>query len=88
MNPSTVVAGSSSTGTVTLNGPAPSGGALVSIGSTNSFVTVPSTITIAAGQTTGTFSATTTPFTGGSLTAQISAAKGDTVNANLTVTGQ
>ena len=88
MNPSTVLAGNSSTGTVTLNGAAPSGGALVTISSSNSFVQVPGSITIAQGQTTGTFTATTTAFTGGSLSAQISAAKGDTVNTTLTVTGQ
>jgi len=88
MNPSTVVAGNSSTGTVTLNGAAPSGGALVTISSSNSFVQVPGSITIAQGQTTGTFTATTTAFMGGSLSAQISAAKGDTVNTTLTVTGQ
>jgi len=86
MNPTTVVAGNSSTGTVTLNGPAPSGGALVGISSTSSFVQVPSTITIAQGQTTGTFTATTTVFTAGSVSAQISAAKGDTVQTTLTVT--
>ena len=86
MNPSTVVAGNSSVGTVTLNGPASSGGALVGISSSSSFVTVPSTITIAEGQTSGTFTATTTRFTAGSVSAQISAAKGTTVNTVLTVT--
>jgi hypothetical protein len=86
MNPSSVVAGNSSTGTVTLNMAAPSGGALVGLSSTNSFVQVPGTITIAAGQTTGTFTATTTVFTAGTVSAQISAAKGTTVNTILTVT--
>src|SRR5207302_949588 len=71
---------------VTLNMAAFSGGALVSIGSTSSFVTVPGTITIPAGQTTGTFTANTTPFSAGTVSAQISAAKGDTVNTILTVT--
>ena len=66
--------------------PAPSGGALVGISSTSSFVTVPSSITIAGGQTSGTFSATTTRFTAGSVSAQISAAKGATVSTTLTVT--
>lgn len=86
MNPSTVVSGNSSTGTVTLNGAAPSGGALVGLSSSTSFVTVPSTITIAQGQTSGTFTATTTRFTAGTISAQISAAKGTTVNTTLTVT--
>jgi hypothetical protein len=86
MNPSSVVAGNSSIGTVTLNMAAPSGGALVGLSSTNSFVTVPSTITIPAGQTTGTFTATTAVFRAGTLSAQISAARGTTVNTILTVT--
>jgi hypothetical protein len=69
MNPNTVTAGNSSVGTVTLNGAAPSGGALVTLSSTNSFVQVPSSITIAAGQTSGTFTATTTTFTAGTVSA-------------------
>ena len=86
LNPSTVTGGQAVTGTVSLTGPAPSGGALVGISSTSSFVTVPSSITIAAGQTSGTFTATTTRFTAGSVSAQISAAKGTTVNTTFTVT--
>jgi hypothetical protein len=85
LNPSTVIAGSSSTGTVTLNAAAPSGGALVGLSSTNSFVTVPSTITISAGQTSGSFTASTTFFQAGTVFAEISASLGDTVNAYLTV---
>ncbi len=59
-NPNPVNGGQVSTGTVTLNTAAPSGGALVSLSSGNmSVATVPSSITIAAGQTTGTFIVTT-----------------------------
>jgi hypothetical protein len=86
MSPTSVVAGNSSTGTVTLNMAAPTGGALVGISSTSSFVTVPGTITIPAGQTSGTFTASTTVFTAGSVSAQISAAKATTVSTILTVT--
>jgi hypothetical protein len=58
--PSTVVGGSGSTGTVTLTAAAPSGGALVSLSSSNTAVaTVPASITIAAGATSATFAATT-----------------------------
>jgi hypothetical protein len=85
LNPTTVISGNSSIGTVTLNGAAPAGGALVGLSSTNSFVTVPDTITVAAGQTSGTFSANTAPFSSGQVFAEISAAKGDTVNAYMTV---
>ena len=85
MNPSTVTAGNSSIGTVTLNGAAPSGGSLVTLSSTSSFVQVPSSITISAGQTSGTFTASTTTFTAGIVSAQISASIGDTVTTILTV---
>jgi hypothetical protein len=85
LNPATVIAGNSSIGTFTLNGAAPAGGALVSLSSTNSFVTVPDLVTVPAGRTSFSFTANTTFFTAGQVFAQISAAKGDTVNANMTV---
>src|ERR1035437_6517406 len=60
LNPTTVVGGSTSTGTVTLSGPAPSGGAVVSLTSDNpSVASVPATVTVSAGQTTASFTATT-----------------------------
>jgi IPT/TIG domain len=43
------------TGTVTLGSPAPSGGATVALSSSNLHVSVPSTVKIAAGNTTGNF---------------------------------
>jgi hypothetical protein len=60
LNPTTVVGGAPSTGTVTLSGPAPSGGAVVSLTSDNpSVARVPATVTVSAGQTTASFTATT-----------------------------
>jgi IPT/TIG domain/PQQ-like domain len=60
LNPTTVVGGSTSTGTVTLSGPAPSGGAVVSLISDNpSVASVPATVTVSAGQTTASFTVTT-----------------------------
>jgi RHS repeat-associated protein len=59
-NPAQVVGSNTSTGTVTLMAPAPTGGATITLASGDTTrVTVPSSITIAAGQTTGTFTATT-----------------------------
>ena len=56
LNPSTVVGGNSSTGTVSLNAPAPAGGAVVRLSSSNTNVaTVPTSVTIPAGQTRATF---------------------------------
>ena len=59
LSPSTVTAGSSSTGTVTLNAPAPSGGATVQLSSVSP-ATVPATVTVPAGATTATFNVGTT----------------------------
>jgi len=53
------VGGSPSTGTVTLTGPAPTGGILVSLQSNNSAVTVPTSVTVLANTSSITFQATT-----------------------------
>jgi hypothetical protein len=82
LNPATVNGSSSSTGTVTLSGAAPSGGAVVSLSSSASAATVPANVTVAAGATTATFTATT-----GSVTAStpviISASYGGTTETTL-----
>jgi len=61
-NPASIRGGTSSTGTVALAGPAPAGGAVISLLNSNpSVATVPATVTIPAGQTSATFPVTTTP---------------------------
>jgi hypothetical protein len=60
LNNTTIIGGYGGQGTVTLINPAPIGGASVTMSDTSSAVTVPTTITIPAGQTTGTFSISTT----------------------------
>jgi len=60
LNPSSVVGGvQSSTGTVTLSGPAPAGGAQVLLSSNNAAASVPSSVTVPAGSTSGTFTVNT-----------------------------
>src|SRR5438094_2562756 len=60
--PNSVVGGNSSSGTVTLNGPAPSSGALVALSSSNSsLAAVPVNITVPANTSTATFTVTTSP---------------------------
>jgi len=59
VNPTSVVGGNSSTGTVTLNNPAPAGGAVVSLSSDSTSAVVPATATVTAGNTTATFTITT-----------------------------
>ena len=61
LNPNSVVGGplGSSTGTVTLGGPAPAGGAQVMLSSNNGAASVPSSVTVPAGSTSATFAVST-----------------------------
>ena len=87
LNPTSVTGGNSSTGTVTLSGPAPAGGAQVTLSSGNTTVArVPTSVTVAAGATNATF-AVSTSAVGSSTTVTISAAyNGATRSASLAVT--
>ncbi|MDR3689924.1 MAG: protease pro-enzyme activation domain-containing protein [Fimbriimonas sp.] len=83
VSPNPVTGGNASTGTVSLSGPAPPGGDVVTLAATNA--TVPSTITIPAGTSSGTFAVTTKPVTS-SVVATISATLGVvTKSSSLTV---
>ncbi|PYT66511.1 MAG: hypothetical protein DMG39_26630, partial [Acidobacteria bacterium] len=60
LNPSSVVGGvQTSTGTVTLTGPAPAGGAQVVLSSSSAAASVPASVTIPAGSTSATFTVST-----------------------------
>ena len=83
MNPTSVVGGNPSTGTVTLTGPAPASGLSVSLQSTTG-ATVPSSVTVAGNATSATFTATTTAVTS-TTTATITASYGS-VNQTATLT--
>src|SRR5262249_27166042 len=64
LNPDTVNGGTSSTGTATLDNAAPSGGAVVALSSSLPLVaTVPVSVTIPQGSTSGTFNVSTSPVT-------------------------
>lgn len=58
-NPTSVLGGQSSQGTVTLSAPAPAGGAVVALKSGNNKVTVPVSVTVPSGALTATFTAKT-----------------------------
>jgi len=79
LNPTSVVGGSSSAGTVSLTGPAPTGGIAVSLSSnsTTSGITVPASVTVAPGQTTAAFSVSTTAVAS-NVTATITGTQGST----------
>src|SRR3989440_3789082 len=88
LNPTTVTGGvQSSTGTVTLSGPAPTGGAAVTLSSSTSTATVPASVTVAAGAS-ATFTVSTSSVTT-STSVNISASyAGVTKTASLTVQPQ
>jgi len=86
-SPTSVLGGplGSSTGTATLNGPAPSGGALVSLSSSDAAATMPASVTVHEGAISATFTVNTSPVIF-STAARISASyNGTTRTANLTV---
>src|SRR5881394_1467844 len=86
LNPTSVVGGvQSSTGTVTLSGPAPAGGAQVTLSSSNAAASVPSSVTVPAASTTATFTISTSAVAA-STPVTISASYGGTsTSASLTV---
>jgi hypothetical protein len=59
LNPTSVIGGTPSTGTVTLSGPAPAGGAIVALSSSNGAARVPSSVTVPAGATSASFTVNT-----------------------------
>jgi len=62
LTPSTVAAGQSATGTVTLTLPAPAGGTIVALSSNNTAVaSVPSSVTVLAGNSSASFTVTSHP---------------------------
>src|SRR6266403_1845959 len=89
LNPTSVTGGSPSTGTVSLSGPAPSGGAAVSLSSDNTTAaTVPASVTVTAGASSATFTVSTSSVTT-STSVNISASyAGATKTASLTVLPQ
>jgi len=84
VNPSSVTGGSSSTGTVTLSGPAPTYGATVNLSSSAS-ATVPSSVTVASGATSATFPVNTSAVTTSTSVTISASYAGVTKTASLTV---
>jgi len=86
LNPASVTGGNSSTGTVTLSGAAPSGGAVVTLSSSNDAASVPSSVTLPTGTSSATFPVNTSAVTS-STPVTISASYGGvTQTGSLTVT--
>ena len=85
-SPASVVGGVSSTGTITLSGPAPSTGLQVALLSDKAFVTVPATITVPAGATEVTFNALTSAVSTNSTATITGTIGARTATGTLTVT--
>jgi hypothetical protein len=87
LSPATVAGGSRSQGTVGLANPAPSGGAVVTLSSSNtSAATVPASVTVPAGSSTATFTIGTNSVTASTPVTVTAAAGGQTRSASLTIT--
>jgi hypothetical protein len=86
LNPTSVVGGNPSTGTVNLSGPAPAGGAQVVLSSNNTGAArTPASVTVAAGATSATFTVSTSAVTA-TTTVTVSGAYGGVArSASLTV---
>jgi hypothetical protein len=88
LNPASLTGGSSSTGTVTLSGPAPAGGATVALSSnTPAVAAVPAsgTVLVPEGATSATFPVTTSPVAAQALVTLSATYLGVTRSATLTV---
>jgi len=83
--PATVIGGSTSTGTVTVNLTAPGGGVFVSLSSSDPTVVVPAGVTVPAGSTSASFTATTTAVAA-QTTATVSASSGASLNISASLT--
>jgi uncharacterized repeat protein (TIGR03803 family) len=85
--PSAVVGGQTSTGTVTLGSPAPSGGAIVALSSSRSSVaSVPATVTVPRGATNASFVVSTKPVKRTRKTTITASYNSSSVSTTLTVT--
>ena len=86
VNPASVVGGQSSTGTVVLSGPAPPGGAVVTLASSKpSVAAVPSSVTVAAGNSSASFTVSTVPVSSATPAVISASYKGTTKSATLSI---
>jgi hypothetical protein len=87
VSPSSVVGGNSAQGTITLTGGAPSGGAVVTLSSANTaVVSVPASVTVAAGASSATFSVNTSGVTANTSVTITATYGGERPTTTLTVT--
>src|SRR5581483_2260848 len=86
LHPASVPGGTNSTGTVTLSGPAPAGGAVITLTSNDTAdATLPASVTVAANATTATFTVNTTPVASDTLVTISATYNGSTQTGMLTI---
>ena len=85
LSPSSVTGGASAQGTVTLSAAAPAGGATLTLNSSLGAASVPATITVPAGATSGTFGVSTTAVSASTAVTITAAYGGISRSATLTV---
>src|SRR5258708_37587673 len=86
LNPTSITGGNSSTGTVTLSGPAPAGGGQVALSSSNAAAaSVPSSVTVAAGATSAIFTVSATAVASQTAVTISATYSGVTKSTSLTV---
>ena len=87
VSPASVVGGNTATATVTLSGAAPAVGAVVALTSSNTnAATLPASVTVSAGSTTGTATVTTTPVASSTNVTLTASYNSTFATATLTVT--
>jgi hypothetical protein len=86
LNPTSVVGGSSSTGTVTLSGAAPTGGLAVSLSDNSTAASTPSSVTVPAGATSATFTVSTVSVATTTIATLTATASSTSRTADLTIT--
>ncbi len=86
VSPTSVVGGTTSQGTVTLTGTAPSGGAVVTLSSANTVVTVPASVTVAAGASSAIFNVNTSAVAANTAVTITATYAGVSRTTTLTVT--
>jgi hypothetical protein len=85
VNPTSVVGGTSATGTVGLSAAAPSGGAVVSLSDSSSATSVPPSVTVPAGATSASFTIGTSPVSATTSSTITASFGGSSRTATLTV---
>jgi hypothetical protein len=86
LNPTSVVGGIATTGTIVLNGPAPTNGALIHLSSSNKAGDQPATLLIPSGQSSISFTITTTAVKSQTSVHITASLDGSSKSASLTIT--